>query len=93
MQKVSGKYMKITLSCMFVFLILFSAACLFISYKTGSEPNTLITCVFAFCGAEGGLSAWIKVTKEKKNKIEKGIEELTKDMELGDASEINNTTK
>jgi hypothetical protein len=28
-------------------------------------------CVFAFCGVEGGLSAWIKTTKEKKKEKDK----------------------
>lgn len=56
---------------MFVFLILFTCACLFITYKKATEPRTLITCVFAFCGAEGGLAAWIKTIKEKKNKKDK----------------------
>ena len=62
-----GKYIKIVLAGMFTYLILFTCACLYITYKTGSEPETLILSVFAFCGVEGGLSAWIKVTKEKKS--------------------------
>lgn len=62
-------YMKIVLTLMFIFLFFFVCACLLIAYKTSSEPSTLITCVFAFCSIEGGLGAWIKVTKEKnKNK-------------------------
>jgi hypothetical protein len=52
---------------MFIYLLLFTCACLFITYKTSIEPKTLITCVFTFCGVEGGLSAWIKTTKVKKN--------------------------
>lgn len=60
------KYIKVVLAGMFTYLILFTCACLYITYKTGSEPETLIMSVFAFCGIEGGLSAWIKVTKEKK---------------------------
>lgn len=56
---------------MFIYLIIFTFASLFITYKTGNEPTTLITCVFAFCGVEGGLSAWIKTTKvKKKDKLE-----------------------
>ena len=51
---------------MFIYLILFTFACLFITYNTGTEPKTLILSVFAFCGVEGGLSAWIKTTNVKK---------------------------
>jgi hypothetical protein len=60
--------MKVILTIMFTFLFLFVCACLFITYKTGTEPSTLITSVFAFCGLEGGLSAWIKTTKVKQKK-------------------------
>jgi hypothetical protein len=61
-----GKYIKVILAFMFIFLILFTCACLYITYVKGIEPKVLITCVFAFCGVEGGLSAWIKTTKVKK---------------------------
>ncbi len=61
-----SRYIKKILTFMFIYLILFTAACLYITYETGIEPRTLILCVFAFCGVEGGLSAWIKTTKVKK---------------------------
>jgi hypothetical protein len=64
--KHKKKFIKIILTGMFVYLLLFTCACLYITFKTGTEPQTLIMCVFAFCGVEGGLSAWIKTTKEKK---------------------------
>jgi ABC-type transport system involved in multi-copper enzyme maturation permease subunit len=70
-----GKYIKVILVCMFTYLILFTCACLFITYKTGEEPSTLIMCVFAFCGVEGGMSAWIKITKEKKKSTSETKEE------------------
>jgi hypothetical protein len=62
----NNKYIKSILAGMFIFLIIFTFACLYITYKTGNEPTTLITCEFAFCSIEGGLSAWIRTTKEKK---------------------------
>jgi hypothetical protein len=65
-KKKNGNYMKKILTGMFIFLVLFTCACLFIAYKTESEPKTLITCVFAFCSVEGGLSAWIKNCKDKR---------------------------
>lgn len=71
MNKKKGHYMKVVLVCMFSFLILFTGACLLITYKTKIEPSTLIVSVFAFCGAEGGIAAWIKNTKEKKKKEDK----------------------
>lgn len=67
MSKSQNKYIKKILVIMFIYLILFTSVCLFITYKTGTEPKTLILCVFAFCGVEGGLSAWIKTTKVKKS--------------------------
>lgn len=72
--KKKRNYIKVILTGMFVYLILFTIACLFITYKTEAEPKTLITCVFAFCSIEGGMSAWIRTTKEKKKSITKGEE-------------------
>lgn len=66
MSKSQNKYIKKILAFMFIYLILFTSTCLFITYKTGKEPTTLILSVFAFCGVEGGLSAWIRTTKVKK---------------------------
>lgn len=73
--KKNGKYMKVILVGMFLYLILFTIACLYITYKTSAEPKVLITSVFAFCGVEGGMSAWIKTTKEKKKGNTKPKEE------------------
>lgn len=73
--KKKRNYTKVILTGMFIYLILFTIACLFITYKTESEPTTLITCVFAFCSIEGGMSAWIRTTKEKKKRIPKEDEE------------------
>ena len=70
-----GWFSKSTLIGMFTFLLVFTAACLVIFDRTGSEPATLITCVFGFCGVEGGALAWIKAckikNKQKKRKIKK----------------------
>ncbi|MFT4145562.1 MAG: hypothetical protein QM644_14000 [Mobilitalea sp.] len=63
--KKKSNYTKVILVGMFIYLILFTCACLYITYKTSVEPDTLILSVFAFCGIEGGLSAWIKITKVK----------------------------
>lgn len=61
-----GRFSKGILVSMLVFLFIFTLSILYIVYKTSYEPSTLITCVFAFCGAEGGFMAWIKKAKESK---------------------------
>lgn len=63
------RFSKKIMVSMLVFLVLFVLAVLFITYKTGSEPSTLVASVFAFCGVEGGCLALIKsveTTAEKK---------------------------
>lgn len=65
-RKEKGRFSKGVLVSMLVFLLFFTLAILYIVYKTSYEPSTLITCVFGFCGAEGGFMAWIKKSKENK---------------------------
>lgn len=60
-----GLFMKATITVMFIGLILFTIKVLHIFETVGSEPSTLITSVFAFCGIEGGALAWIRVVKTK----------------------------
>ena len=62
------KYNKLIVTCMLVFLILFTISCLIIVATVQYEPSTLITSVFGFCGIEGGLLAWIKNTDTKTKK-------------------------
>lgn len=69
-----GRFSKGILVAMLVFLLLFTVATMFIAYKTGQEPSTLVTCVFAFCGAEGGFLAFIKKAKET-NKEKSDVDE------------------
>lgn len=65
-KKKKGRFSKWILSLMLIFLLIFTVTVLLITYKTSYEPSTLITCVFAFCGAEGGFMAWIKNKKGEK---------------------------
>ena len=58
-------YSKKLVTIMLVFLLLFVIACFIVVWHTSVEPDTLILSVFAFCGIEGGLMAWIKTTKVK----------------------------
>ena len=68
MKKIKKKkpYLKVVLTSMFVVLLLYTAASLYVTYKTGVEPSTLNASVFAFCSVEGGLGAWIKLDSRKK---------------------------
>lgn len=60
------KYSKKVLNYMLIILMLFVIGVLIVFWHTGSEPSTLVASVFAFCGVEGGLMAWIKTTKVRK---------------------------
>lgn len=62
------KFSKKLLVCMFLFLLLFIIAMCVLFFIKGNEPGTLISCVFAFCGLEGGVLGWIKTTESKNNK-------------------------
>ena len=65
-RKKKLKTMDLILLLLGVFLLTFTLICLVIFCVTGgSEPSTLIGCVFAVCGTECGAMAWIKNVKEK----------------------------
>jgi hypothetical protein len=64
-KKEKGSFSKGVIVFMLLFLFCFTSANLFLFYRNGTEPSTLITCVFAFCGAEGGYLAFVKKLKEK----------------------------
>lgn len=63
-KKKKGRFSKGILVFMLIFLLIFTSLCMYITYKTGIEPSSLIIAVFGFCGFEGGCMAWIKKTKE-----------------------------
>lgn len=69
------KFSKKLLVCMFLFLLLFIIAMCLLFYKTGNEPGTLISCVFAFCGLEGGVLGWIKTSENKNEKVEEDLDD------------------
>ncbi len=48
-----------------VFLFCFIVTMIYLYYKTGGIPDTLVTSVFAICGGEFGIMGWIKTTKDK----------------------------
>lgn len=59
------KFSKKVITAMLLTLIVFTIAVLILFRIVGEEPSTLITCVFAFCSAEGGFLATIKVVEAK----------------------------
>lgn len=63
-QKKKGRFSKGILIFILMFLLIFTLFNVWMFYKTGYEPSTLITCVFGFCGAEGGYLAFVKKVKE-----------------------------
>lgn len=50
---------------MFIFLILFVGVMTVMFYIKGNEPSTLIACVFAMCGVEGGILGKLKWDERK----------------------------
>jgi hypothetical protein len=48
-----------------VFLLAFTVCMVIVFIVCGAVPDTLITAVFALCGAEGGIMGWIKNGKER----------------------------
>lgn len=66
-----GRFMKSIIVMVMFFLFLFTLICLYITYKTSTEPSTLIVSVFAFCGFECGILGRIKTSKQKSNKTQR----------------------
>lgn len=60
------QYSKMLLNYIFVFIVIFIFANMFIFYKTGNEQSTLIVSVFSFVGTEVLSLLTIKVKKIKK---------------------------
>ena len=66
-----GRFMKSIIITVMLFLFLFTLICLYITYKTSTEPSTLIVSVFAFCGFECGILGRIKTSKQRSNKAQR----------------------
>lgn len=62
-KKRKGRFMKATIVCLFLFLLIFTCTVLYIFYRTGSEPSTLIASVFALCVGEFSILGLIKNKK------------------------------
>lgn len=64
-EKKNIRTMDVVLVVVAVFLLIFVVAMMWMYYRTGGIPDTLVTCVFAVCGGECGVMGWIKTTKER----------------------------
>ncbi len=62
-QKKKGRFMKGIIIGVFLFLLVFIGVVLWLFYKTGSEPSTLIASVFAVAVGEFSILGSIKKMK------------------------------
>mgnify|MGYP003419116338 FL=1 len=68
MRKRKDDFLKKIIIALGIFLLCFTAVNLFLFYATGTEPSTLITCVFGACIGEYSVCGFIKTVKEKQKK-------------------------
>lgn len=61
------KYNKIVTTSLLLFLLCYTIYNTYMFYTIGAEPTALTTCVYGFCGVEGGLLAWLKVAERKQD--------------------------
>ena len=59
------RFSKCVLSVMLLFLVGYTIYNTYMFYMIGTEPSTLTTCVYTFCGAEGGFLTWLKTIERK----------------------------
>ena len=62
-QRKKGRFMKGIIIGVFLFLLVFIGVVLWLFYKTGSEPSTLIASVFAVAVGEFSILGSIKKMK------------------------------
>jgi hypothetical protein len=73
-----GLFGKIAVVVIIVQVFLYTWVHLIMSYMVGIEIAPTVSCAFyAFCGAEAGLLAWIKNTKNKNKESEESENERT----------------
>lgn len=79
------KFSKIVIAGLLVYLAAFTIAMSICAFVFQYEPGALITCVFAFAGAEGGALAMIKIF-EKEEKEGKKNDRSDNDHRGGDGT-------
>lgn len=79
------RFSKIVIAGLLIFLAVFTVAMSVCAFIAQYEPSALITCVFAFAGAEGGALAMIKIFEKdkEKSKDENGNDRLDDDFASG----------
>lgn len=68
------RFLKKLLVSIYAFLGVFTTAALIVYASTGTEPTTLIGCVFGVTGVESLLSVIIKFTETKKEVTKNGTD-------------------
>ena len=68
------RFLKKLLVSLYAFLGVFTVATLIVYIITGTEPTTLIGCVFGVTGVESLLSVIIKTTDAKKEITKNGTD-------------------
>lgn len=68
------RFLKKLLVSLYAFLGVFTLAVLIVYTVTGTEPTTLIGCVFGVTGVESMLSVIIKATENKKENTQNGTD-------------------
>lgn len=62
------RFSKAVVAALLIFLAVFTVTMCICAFVTQYEPSTLIACVFAFAGVEGGALAMIKIFEKENNK-------------------------
>lgn len=61
-----GGTMNLILAAIGIALTAFTVAMIWLFWRRGAVPDTLITAVFGVLGGECGIMGWIKTTKERR---------------------------
>lgn len=72
-----------------VSLVLFVLKMIDLQEKTGSVPNTLITCVFTATCGEAGVLGWIKTSKVNAQKRQEQLEDYERMKKEQEAAKLN----
>lgn len=69
---MKDNFLKKVIVCLGIFLLIFTVAIMIVFVITGgSEPSTLIACVFAACLGEASICGLLKNTRTKTESSEK----------------------
>lgn len=63
--KTKDDFIKKVITAILIFLVVFTVVCIVLFFVVGSEPSTLIGCVFGAAVGEFGVCSWIKNVNTK----------------------------